>query len=430
VRHANLSTVNILSRYILRESTIYFLLSLFAFTGVLLTIRMLRFAALIINKGVEASQIGLVFLAIVPTFLEVAIPMATLLGIMLAFARLSGDSEITVMRASGISLFHLARPVVLFGVLATILSLIVSIEFKPRGFQLLSKTLFDIARTRSTSGLNEGVFNKLGALTLYAEKVDYYSGALGNILIDDRRNSTERQIITASSGSIHSNSINQTITLTLESGVIHQLIDKKYVTTHFASNGLVMSADEIFESDKKKDPPSKELFLPDLKRAIAALQLQIAQAQNSGAAEPLISLGKENLTISAARKKLHRMRVELGSRFAMPCAALTLALIGMPLGILPSRTQKTWGAGLSIALGLLVFVAYYGLLTVASAISESIGIAPYGGQWIPNLALLALAVLFQWKIGSEQWHSLSQPIEQFLTDLISRARKLFSRSRT
>ena len=98
----------ILSRYIFFESLHYFGISLFAFTALLLTLRMLKFASLIINKGVEFSQIASVFIAIIPTFLEIAIPLSVLLGVMLAFARLSGDSEIVVMRASGISLYQIA----------------------------------------------------------------------------------------------------------------------------------------------------------------------------------------------------------------------------------------------------------------------------------------------------------------------------------
>ena len=81
--------MRLIPRYIFTECLIFFGISLAAFTGVLLTIRMLQFASLIINKGVEPGQIGMVFLAIVPTFLEIALPLAVLLGVMLCFARLS-----------------------------------------------------------------------------------------------------------------------------------------------------------------------------------------------------------------------------------------------------------------------------------------------------------------------------------------------------
>ena len=191
--------MKILYKYIFREATSYFLIALSAFTAVLLTIRMLRFATLIVDKGVEFSQIGLVFVAIIPTFLEIAIPLSALLGVMLAFARLSGDSEIVVMRASGISLYQLVVPVILFGLCTLALAFSVSFYLKPKGYQLLSDTLFEIARSKTTSGLEEGIFNRLNVITLYAEKIDDTTGGLSRVVLDDRRDLASRRIVLASS---------------------------------------------------------------------------------------------------------------------------------------------------------------------------------------------------------------------------------------
>ena len=110
----------------MKEILLFSFISVFAFTGLLLTLRMLKFASLIVNKGVEVSQIATVFVSIIPTFLEIAIPLAALLGVMLAFARLSGDSEIIVMRASGISFTQFLGPVLLFGIVAALLCLYVT----------------------------------------------------------------------------------------------------------------------------------------------------------------------------------------------------------------------------------------------------------------------------------------------------------------
>ena len=152
----------ILGKYILREIASFFSVSILALIGLLLTLRMLRFAALIVNRGVELSEIATIFIAVVPTFLEIAIPMATLLGVMLAFARFSGDSEIIVIRASGISLFQLVKPVLIFATLVGLGTVFISTTLRPWGFRELSKGLFEIARSKSTSGLSEGIFNKLG----------------------------------------------------------------------------------------------------------------------------------------------------------------------------------------------------------------------------------------------------------------------------
>ena len=130
--------MKILSRYVLKEIASFFAISLLTFTGLLLTIRMLRLTSLIVNRGVEFGQIGTVFFAIIPTFLEIALPMSTLLGVMLAFARLCGDSEVIVMRASGISLLRFIAPLSLFALVVGGSGLFVSCVLRPWGFATLS----------------------------------------------------------------------------------------------------------------------------------------------------------------------------------------------------------------------------------------------------------------------------------------------------
>ena len=192
--------MRILSRYIISEVLTFFLISLTAFTGLLLTLRMLKLTSLIINRGVEFGQIFQVFIAIIPTFLEIALPMSTLLGVMLAFARMSGDSEVVVMRASGVSLLSFLRPIAIFACSIGALGLFVSCVLRPWGFESLSSALFQIARSKSTSGLTEGVFNKLGEITLYADSIDYQTGNLNRVIVDDKRDEIQRKVVVAKRG--------------------------------------------------------------------------------------------------------------------------------------------------------------------------------------------------------------------------------------
>ena len=109
----------------------------------------------------------------------------------------------------------------MFGVLISALNLAVSVYFRPWGYSTLAANLFQIASSRSTAGLTQGVFNDLGNLTIYSEKIDYETGELRRILIDDRRSESDRQIIAASNGSIFSDPKTRTIMLLLRDGTIH-----------------------------------------------------------------------------------------------------------------------------------------------------------------------------------------------------------------
>ena len=105
------------------------------------------------------------------------------------------------------------------------------------------------------------------------------------------------------------------------------------------------------------------------------------------------------------------LRLEAAKRLSIPVAALLLALFAMPLGIQPPRTQKTWGAGLSACIGMLVFVAYFAMLSLGVALGETGVIHPVLAVWIPNIVVGAAAFYTLRKMGTEQWQSVSHALE-------------------
>lgn len=421
LRWLKLLAVRTISRYIFTEAALYFGISLLAFTGILLTLRMLRFAALVINKGVELGQIAAVFASIIPTFLEIALPLSALLGMMLAFGRLSGDSEIIVLRSSGVSIIQLVTPVAVFGLLVCALCFFVTLKLSPWGNQNLSRTLFDIARTKATAGLEAGVFNKLGLLTLYTEEIEHGSGRISRVLIDDKR--AERKIVISKDGYILSDEDNQTIILMLKNGVVHEIIDNKYVLTDFVTNRIIMSPEDLNEpGSEKKDKRAREMYVKELTTRIDEMNL-------AAATPPITTVPTEEEAqeLRDAQKRWINYQIELGRRFSMPFACLALAFMGMALGIHPPRLQKTWGVGLSVALAMTVFVCYYGLISVGMTMAENRQINPYLPVWIPNLFAAGLAYLCITKLGHEKWHSVVEGMSQLVIALRAKALEVRSK---
>lgn len=408
--------MKILHRYIFKESLIYFSISLLAFTGVLLTLRILKLTELVFNKGVEARQIALVFLAIIPTFLEIALPLATLLGVMLAFARLSGDSEIIVIRASGISLKQLIRPVLFLGALIGVTSLYVSTQLRPWGYNLLSRVLFEIAQTQSSAGLDQGVFNHLGTMILYADKIEHKNGSLERVLIDDKRDPANRRVILAQKGQIVGDPQEQTITLNLTDGIIHEIIDNKYVVTKFQTNNVSVNPNEVDEEGGlKKERKNVERSNAELREELNHYR-EILPTLTNNSAPPAPELPAPP-TRDEVKRKIRRAEIELGRRFSMPFASFMLALLALSLGVQPPRAQKTWGAVISISLGMLVFVTYYALLSIGIALGESGKCDPQLGLWLPNIVLTAVAIFTLKKICSEEWSSIAQGFENVVVAL-------------
>lgn len=410
--------MRLLSRYILKEIFIFFSISLLTFTGLLLTIRMLRLTSLIVNRGVEFNQIATVFVAIIPTFLEIALPMAALLGVMLAIARMCGDSEVIVIKAAGVGLKNVLKPIIAFAIAVGLLSLVVSCFLRPWGFNALSSALFDIARSRSTSGLSEGVFNKLGSITLYAEKIDYQSGELTRILVDDKRDSDARKVVIAKRGRITTNSVSQTISLILIEGVAHELADGKYSRTRFSTNTLRVDPAELHKSSNK-GVSARDLTIPELRNAIKTYKTAI---RTSSGAEPIQVLG-EALTQQQLIKKYRRAKVEFGQRLSLPFASVVMTFIGFAIGIMSPRTQRAWGAGFSITLGLGVFIVYYGIFSIGLALADGGKIHVGLALWLPNIITTLVAFFLTHKIVTEQWQSVADGIFSFLSEKLSSFRR-------
>ncbi len=414
--------MRILSRYILKEVGTFFLISLSAFTGLLLVLRMLRLTSLIINRGVEVGQIARVFVSIIPTFLEIALPMSTLLGVMLAFSRMCGDSEVVVMRASGISILNFLKPIGLFAVVVGIASLFVSVSLRPWGFASLSNALFDVAKSKSISGLTQGVFNKLGDITLYAEAIDYETGDLLRVLVDDKRDEAQRKVVIAKRGRIVADEKAHTISLLLGDGVAHEQMDGRYSRTEFTSNSLSVDPSEL-RDETKKGVAARELQVPKLSETIGYYKGLLAAEQQDS-----FDVFGETITRKELLKKFRRSRIELGQRFSLPCAAVIMAFVGLALGIMSPRTQRTWGAGFAGLLGLIVFIIYYSVFSVGVALADKGSLPIPIALWTPNVITAGLATWILYKLGTEQWYSVSEGAQNYCTRSMRNVRRLLGRA--
>ncbi|MEM7581990.1 MAG: LptF/LptG family permease, partial [Acidobacteriota bacterium] len=111
-----------LDRYMLAEIIGPLLLGFSVFTFILLIQALFKSARLVISSGVDAGMVGRLLLLSLPWIVVMTIPMAFLFSILIAVGRLSSDSELVAIRAGGVSLFSLYRPIVLLSLLLTSLN--------------------------------------------------------------------------------------------------------------------------------------------------------------------------------------------------------------------------------------------------------------------------------------------------------------------
>jgi lipopolysaccharide export system permease protein len=364
----------ILYRYTLREMLAPFVLGLGIFTFVLLLARLLRLIELVVNRGLPATQVLRLFSYLLPAFLEVTVPMAMLLAILVAFGRLSADSEVTALRSAGVSLYQLTPSVATFVAASTLVTAFLATTARPWGNHQLRLALFEIARTRATAGIRPQVFNDdFTGLTIYTERVDTKHDRLIHVLIADQRDPDQQNTIFAARGSLVSDPERHVVTLRLEDGMIYtrDQSGRSEYRTEFESYVVNLDLQAALAGLSEEDEDPQELTLP-------ALAARIASKRASGA-----PAGRE-------LAEYHR-------KFAIPFACVVFGLLGLPLGVQPGRAVKSRGFTLSVA---VIFV-YYILLSIGQALGEQERIPPALGLWLPNLVLGLVGVLVFRRAGRE-----------------------------
>jgi lipopolysaccharide export system permease protein len=209
--------------YILKETIPIFLIGLLIFTIILLMDKIFKLIELVVNRGGSITNILMIFLFISPSFLVLTIPVSVLLGILLSFGRLSGDSEITAFKASGISLYELFIPIIVFSIGAFLITSSLVFYGLPWGNRGFISTLYVMAQSKPDVEIKERVFNDMfDGLVVYVDKVPVQGKKMEGILIYDERDKSNLSTIFAKEGFLMNNPESQEIILRLSDGNIHR----------------------------------------------------------------------------------------------------------------------------------------------------------------------------------------------------------------
>lgn len=364
-----------IQKYILREVAIPFLLGIALFTFVLLLSRLLKLIELIIDKGVPFSDILGIFAALLPSFFVITVPLSFLLGTIIAFSRLSGDSEIVAMKAAGLSLYQLAKPVIILAVVVCLFTCWLTMYAEPLGRSSLRQQLINIAFSRAAVAITPQVFNEeIEGLVLYANKVDPKSGILQNVFISDNRMGQTPAIITAQQGRIYTDSSSGKLLMHLDHGSIHHLKHNQgseaYQLIHFDGYDINLSIKEPDQGKPNQPPKSFELSTTEL-----------------------ISYTK-----SVAQDKQLKYMVELQERFVLPLSPLIFALIAIPLGVRSHRSSR--GGGFASA--LFVFLIYYLSFSISKTMVLENGWPPLLSMWSPTVLFSIISTILLYYSTKEQ----------------------------
>lgn len=402
----------------------------------------------LVGKGLSMWVIGQLIAYNMAWIVTLAVPMAVLVATLMAFGNLASNNELTIVKASGVSLRKMMMPVILCSVLLFYLMLLFNNEVLPEANHQARVLLGDISRTKPTFILEPGRFSEdIGGAKILVRKTDPVTNKLEEIYIYDYSNPQFRNIFTAKRGDIGFTSDFKNVVMNLEDGEIHQIsvidpsqryrkirFDKHRITLSSEGFGFQQSGEGSFRGDRELSADSmvairdslliqKEKlntnFIETLSNnlnSLRAIDYKDTVIQkipvstddtpqiNSPEANNIVNLYSNIISKPAQFKgvelsemmiqsQIYRYEVEIYKKYSIPFACVVFVLIGAPLGY---RVRKG-GFGIAAGLSLLFFLIYWASLIGGEKLADRGMMSPLIGMWLANIVFSIFGLYLMFK---------------------------------
>ncbi len=238
--------MKILSRYILIEHIGPFLFGFSTVIFVFLLQFLMRYLDRFVGKGLDMMVIVELIILQIAWMVVLAAPMAVLISTLMTFGNFTNSSEMTAIRASGVSLKRIMLPVVLAGMVITLLVERFNNVVLPEANHQAKVLLMDISRTKPSFGLEENVFtDMIRGYEILARHTSEKSSDIAGVTIYKNSNDFRRVVITADSGSFTFTKDYRNLIMTLKHGEMHEITDRKklsYRKIKFETHKVVFEA--------------------------------------------------------------------------------------------------------------------------------------------------------------------------------------------
>jgi lipopolysaccharide export system permease protein len=341
-----------IDRYIFGQLLLALVLVTVGLVALIWLTQSLRFIQLIVNRGLSPVVFIKLTLLLVPSFVATILPITCFIVVVFVYARLSGDRELTVMRAAGMSDASLARPALVLAAAVMVLCYWLNISLVPASVNAFRSYQDGIRNQIAAFLLEPGVFTPvMDNVTVYVQSRDQQNGLQG-ILIQDSRNPAAPATILARSGHLE-------------------------VT---AGGPVVIMEDG---SREQVDPRTGRLDVLTFHRNVinlAQTAKMVTQGNTDSAATPLSQLFDPKSPLSPSDRA--KWMVEAHRRLSAPITALTFTLIAL-LAVLGGTFRRHGGL-----LRPLAAVAVVTLLVAAG-----LGVNNFAQRNLDLLPLIWIATL-------------------------------------
>jgi len=375
--------MGILARAIFREITSSALLGVTLFTFVLFLQRLGsgKLFELLVRASAPASTVGYLFLLVLPPVLTFTAPVGVLVGALIVLSRMSGDGEITGLRAAGIPGRRILAPVLLYALLGMAATAACSLWLTPLSIRETYAVLNRLAAAQLTAEIRPRVFEEQFPDTiLYV--ADVAAGPVvrwRKVFIADQRPAEQRSAGGQEKGEL------PRITLAEEALAVadHQGQRLQLAMIRGSSHEVGRNPAEYYNTVFPRGEQTLAASRPDELRARAYSEM-------------------DTVPLWAEARRSLEARIELHQRLALPPACLVLALVAVPLGVSSRKGSRSSAVVLTAG---LAFLYYMGLISLIGLARQ--GVLPVeAAVWTPNAVLAAAGAAWVGRLerpGERDW---------------------------
>jgi len=366
--------MRLLDRYVTREVVSHAALGLLVFTFVFFVPRLVQLMELIVRHTGNVWTVSLLFLCALPPVLGFTLPMAVLVGVLIGLGRLSADSEIVALHASGVSLRRLLLPIGVVALTASAGTLLTTFWLSPASLRTVRRLETQLLSSQARFSVQPRVFDeRFPRFVLYVQDVEAAATRWRGVFLASTADvsdllgprSTTRSdrsnVTTAEDAAVIPGAARGQIDIHLGAGDTHEYnpgFPAQYNVTTFGETDIPIDVSAAAA-------PQRADARPPAEQSLGAL------------------LTNRNLHWRDAH-------VEFQRRIAFPAACLVFALLGVPIGVRPRRGGRATGLVLALAL----IGGYYFLFVSGDHFAAQGRLLPWVGVWAANIAGAIVGLIF------------------------------------
>jgi lipopolysaccharide export system permease protein len=322
----------------------------------LLLERMVRLMDLVVNKGGPLFLVLKMLANLIPHYLGIAVPAAFFVGIVLAVARLSGDSELDAIHSMGVGLRRILLPLMGLAAVLMVVSAIIIGFLQPYTRYAYRALVYTVTHTAWNNALERGnFFNGFGDMTIMVDGFSEGGRTLSGVFLHEAK-PEGTTTTTAEQGKLYRARNDYKLVLSLHDGARIETDRSKGAAT-------------VLSFDRLDVPLDLEEFAPVAFRARGDSDRELTLT------ELFDARSKPSATLPLAR-----IDSEISARLVRIVSLLFMPLLAIPLGIVSRRARRSVG----LIVGLILLIFYHHVLQFGEELADK-GVSPLITLWGPCL---------------------------------------------